>query len=128
MRAVEGMAILYVCSMAMCFLVTRRLEGMPVPVVLEVQHHAPGAVVPTDLSKQISPETIDRLNQVLNNAASRPGVDGSGGARLTTRGPYSGQRAGDYETPTRTPPTPWAWHSSSTTPTFLKALRCYGQS
>ena len=62
MRAVEGMARLYVCSMVMCFLVTRRLEGVPVPVVLEVQHHAPGAVVPTDLSKQITPEIIDHTS------------------------------------------------------------------
>ena len=124
----EGVAILYVCSMAMCFLVTRRLEGMPVPVVLEIQHHAPGAVVPTDLSKQISPETIDRLNQVLNNAASRPGVDGSGGARSRPAAHTPAKEPETTRPPTRTPPTPWAWHSSSTTPTFLKALRCYGQS
>ena len=60
------------------------------------QHHVPGAVVPADLSKQIGPDLIDRLNTALNH--TQPS---NGGARLVTRGPRPGEKAGDYE------PTPY---------------------
>ena len=60
------------------------------------QHHVPGAVVPADLSKQIGPDLIDRLNTALNH--TQPS---NGGARLVTRGPHPGEKAGDYE------PTPY---------------------
>ena len=60
------------------------------------QHHVPGAVVPADLSKQIGPDLIDRLNTALNH--TQPS---NGGARLVTRGPRPGEKAGAYE------PTPY---------------------
>ncbi|QQQ60300.1 HNH endonuclease signature motif containing protein [Actinomyces sp. HMT 175] len=60
------------------------------------QHHVPGTVVPADLSKQIGPDLIDRLNTALNH--TQPS---NGGARLVTRGPRPGEKAGDYE------PTPY---------------------
>ena len=65
------------------------------------QHHVPGAVVPADLSKQIGPDLIDRLNRALdralNNQAHNHTAPGTGIPRLETRGPQPGQRAGDYE-------------------------------
>ena len=72
------------------------------------QHHVPGAVVPADLSKQIGPDLIDRLNRALDRALdnqahnhARFGTNTNGRARLETRGPQPGQRAGAYE------PTPY---------------------
>ena len=68
------------------------------------QHHVPGAVVPADLSKQISPDLIDRLNRALDRALdnqahnhARFGTNTNGRARLETRGPQPGQKAGAYE-------------------------------
>ena len=57
------------------------------------QRYVPGGVVPASLSRQITPEIIDRLNRALDRAQPT-----SGGVRLVTRGPRPGERAGDYET------------------------------
>ena len=68
------------------------------------QRYVPGAVVPADLSQQISPEIINRLNQALDRALDNhtgPGTttntSRSGSACLETRGPQPGQKAGAYE-------------------------------
>ena len=87
----------------------RRLDGTIIQQPRKAgprQHHIPGAVVPTELSKQIGPEIIDRLNRAVDRALDdqahdHTGLDtnanGSGRAQLETRGPHPGQRAGDYE-------------------------------
>ena len=69
------------------------------------QHHVPGAVVPADLSKQIGPDILDRLNRALDRALDNQahnhahfGTNTNGRARLETRGPQPGQRAGAFET------------------------------
>ena len=91
------------------------------------QHHVPGAVVPADLSKQISHDLIDRLHRALDRALDNqahnhtgPGTNtntnasgsGSGTARLETRGPQPGHKPGDYE-PT---PYPQAAHTLGLAP------------
>ena len=76
------------------------------------QHHVPGAVVPTDLSQQIGPDLINRLNTALNH--TQPS---NGGARLVTRGPRPGQRPGDYETT----PYPRAAHTLGLAPLIDQA-------
>ena len=88
------------------------------------QHHVPGAVVPADLSKQISPDLIDRLNRALDRALDNqahnhtgPGTNTNGRARLETRGPQPGQRAGAYE-PT---PYPKAAHTLQLAPLIDQA-------
>ncbi|WP_314317914.1 DUF222 domain-containing protein [Actinomyces oris] len=71
------------------------------------QHHLPGSVVPEGLSKQISPEIIDRLNRAVDRAlddqAHNPAslgvnANASDSPRLTTRGPQPGHKPGAYET------------------------------
>ena len=73
------------------------------------QHHTPATVIPADLSQQISPDILNRLNQALDTALDNhthnhtgPGTNtnanGSGTARLETRGPQPGHKPGDYET------------------------------
>ena len=90
------------------------------------QHHVPGAVVLTDLSKQISPDLIDRLNRALDRALDDQvhdhtglgtNTNGSSRARLETRGPRPGQRAGAYE-PT---PYPKAAHTLQLAPLIDQA-------
>ena len=83
------------------------------------QHHVPGAVVPTDLSKQISHDILNRLNRALDRALdnqahnhARFGTNTNGRARLETRGPQPGQRAGAFETT----PYPKAAHTLQLTP------------
>ena len=71
------------------------------------QHHVPGSVVPDGLSKQITPEIIDRLNTALNHTQPT-----SGSARLVTQGPHPGERPGDYETT----PYPRATHTLELAP------------
>ena len=68
------------------------------------QHHVPGAVVPADLSKQISHDILNRLNRALDTALDNhthnhtgPGTNTNGRARLETRGPQPGQKPGTYE-------------------------------
>ena len=90
------------------------------------QHHVPGAVVLTDLSKQIGPDLIDRLNRALDRALDNqahnhtgPGTNtnGSTSPRLETRGPQPGQRAGSYETT----PYPKAAHTLQLAPLIDQA-------
>ena len=81
------------------------------------QHHVPGAVVPADLSKQISPDILDRLNRALDRAPGNHTGPGTGRPRLTTRGPQPGQRAGAYE-PT---PYPKAAHTLQLAPLIDQA-------
>ena len=75
------------------------------------QHHAPGDVVPGDLSKQISPDILNRLNTVLNNNISTESSP-SASTRLATRGPQPGQKPGAYETT----PYPKATHTLGLVP------------
>ena len=72
------------------------------------QHLVPSTVIPKDLSKQISPDILNRLNRALDRTLDNqahnhtgPGTNTNGRARLETRGPQPGQRAGAYE------PTPY---------------------
>ena len=90
------------------------------------QHHVPGAVVPADLSKQISHDILNRLNRALdraldNQAHNHTGPDtntnGSTSPRLTTHGPQPGQKPGDYE-PT---PYPKAAHTLQLAPLIDQA-------
>ena len=90
------------------------------------QHHVPGAVVPADLSKQIGPDLIDRLNRALDRALDNqahnhtgPGTNtnGSTSPRLETRGPQPGQRAGAFETT----PYPKAAHTLQLAPLIDQA-------
>ena len=90
------------------------------------QHHVPGAVVPTDLSQQIGPELINRLNRAVDRALDDQvhdhtglgtNTNGSGRARFETRGPRPGQRAGDYETT----PYPQATHTLGLAPLIDEA-------
>ena len=92
------------------------------------QHLVPSAVVPADLSQQISPEIINRLNRALDRALDNqahnhtgPGTttdtSRSGRARLETRGPQPGQKAGAYETT----PYPKATHTLGLAPLIDEA-------
>ena len=76
------------------------------------QHLVPSTVVPADLSQQIGPELIDRFNTALDR--TQPS---SGSARLVTRGPLPGEKAGDYETT----PLPRAAHSLGLAPLIDQA-------
>ena len=83
------------------------------------QHHVPGAVVPADLSKQISHDILNRLNRALDRTLDNqahnhtgPGTNTNGRARLETRGPQPGHKPGDYETT----PYPQAAHTLQLTP------------
>ena len=76
------------------------------------QHLVLSTVVPADLSQQIGPELIDRLNTALDR--TQPS---SGSARLVTRGPLPGEKAGDYETT----PLPRAAHSLGLAPLIDQA-------
>ena len=69
--------------------------------------HVPGSVVPDGLSKQITPEIIDRLHTALNHTQPT-----SGSTRLVTRGPHPDERPGDYETT----PYPRATHTLKPAP------------
>ena len=90
------------------------------------QHLVPSAVVPADLSQQISPELINRLNRAVDRALDDQvddhtglgtNANGCGRARLETRGPQPGQKAGDYE-PT---PYPKATHTLGLAPLIDEA-------
>ena len=76
------------------------------------QHLVPGTVIPDGLSKQIGPDLIDRLNTALDH--THPG---SGSARLVTRGPRPGEKAGDFETT----PYPRAAHTLGLAPLIDQA-------
>ena len=63
------------------------------------QHHTPTTVIPKDLSQQINPDILNRLNTALNNSTStQSDPNATGNPRLETRGPQPGQRAGAFET------------------------------
>ena len=88
------------------------------------QHHTPAIVVPADLSQQISHDILNRLNRALDRALDNqahnhtgPGTNTNGRARLETRGPQPGQRAGAYE-PT---PYPQAAHTLQLAPLIDQA-------
>ena len=90
------------------------------------QHHVPGTVVPADLSKQINPDILNRLNRALdrtldnqahNHARFGTNTNGSTSPRLETRGPEPGQRAGAYETT----PYPKAAHTLQLAPLIDQA-------
>ena len=88
------------------------------------QHHVPGAVVPADLSKQIGPGILDRLNRALDRALdnqahnhARFGTNTNGRARLETRGPQPGHKPGAYETT----PYPQAAHTLQLAPLIDQA-------
>ena len=90
------------------------------------QHHVPGAVVPADLSKQISHDILNRLNRALdraldnqahNHARFGTNTNGSTSPRLETRGPQPGQKPGDYETT----PYPKAAHTLQLAPLIDQA-------
>ena len=90
------------------------------------QHHVPSTVVPADLSKQIGPDILNRLNRALDRALddqvhdhARFGTNtnGSTSPRLETRGPQPGQRAGAYETT----PYPQAAHTLQLAPLIDQA-------
>ena len=101
------------------------------------QRYVPGTVVPADLSKQISPDILNRLNRALDRAlddqvhaptALDTNTNGSGSPRLETRGPQPGQKAGAYETT----PYPKATHTLGLAPLIDAAppfshSRCHGQ-
>ena len=79
------------------------------------QHHTPSTVIPADLSQQISPDILNRLNRALDTALDNhtgPGTITNGRARLETRGPQPGHKPGDYETT----PYPQAAHTLQLTP------------
>ena len=90
------------------------------------QHHTPAIVVPADLSQQISHDILNRLNRALDRALDNqahnhtgPGTNtnGSSRARLETRGPRPGQRAGAFETT----PYPKAAHTLQLAPLIDQA-------
>ena len=86
------------------------------------QHHTPSTVIPADLSQQISPDILNRLNRALDTALDNhtgPGTNtnGSTSPRLETRGPQPGQRAGAYETT----PYPKAAHTLQLAPLIDQA-------
>ena len=83
------------------------------------QRYVPGSVVPADLSQQISPDILNRLNTALNNTSTSTGTgaDPTGSARLETRGPQPGQKPGDYETT----PYPKATHTLGLAPLIDQA-------
>ena len=88
------------------------------------QHHVPGTVIPADLSKQISHDILNRLNRALDRTLDNqahnhagPGTNTNGRARLETRGPQPGQRAGAYETT----PYPKAAHTLQLAPLIDQA-------
>ena len=85
------------------------------------QHHTPGAVVPADLSQQISPDILNRLNRALDTALDNHTHNhtgpGTGIPRLETRGPNPAINPEPLRPPpTPKPPTPSNSHPSSTKP------------
>ncbi|WP_309341834.1 HNH endonuclease signature motif containing protein [Actinomyces oris] len=81
------------------------------------QHLVPSAVVPADLSQQISPDILNRLNTALNNTSTGIGSGPTGSTCLETRGPQPGQKAGAYETT----PYPKATHTLGLAPLIDEA-------
>ncbi|MEA1304218.1 DUF222 domain-containing protein [Actinomyces oris] len=76
------------------------------------QHLVPGTVIPKDLSQQINPDIINRLNRALDR--TQPS---SGRTRLVTRGPQPSHKPGAYETT----PYPKAAHTLQLAPLIDQA-------
>ena len=85
------------------------------------QHLVPSTVIPKDLSQQISPDILNRLNRALDRALDNQAHDhtslstntnASRRARLETRGPQPGHKPGAYETT----PYPQAAHTLQLAP------------
>ena len=81
------------------------------------QRYIPGAVVPADLSQQINPDILNRLNTALNNTSTSTESGPSGSACLETRGPQPGHKPGAYETT----PYPKATHTLGLAPLIDEA-------
>nr|WP_314318265.1 DUF222 domain-containing protein [Actinomyces oris] len=92
------------------------------------QCYVPGSVVPADLSQQISPDILNRLNRAVDRTlddqahdhtglGTTTNTNGSTSPRLTTRGPQPGQKPGDYETT----PYPKAAHTLQLAPLIDQA-------
>ena len=81
------------------------------------QHLVPSAVVPADLSQQIGPDILNRLNTALNNTSTSTGTGSGPSTCLETRGPQPGEKAGDYETT----PYPQAAHTLGLAPLIDQA-------
>ena len=92
------------------------------------QHLVPSTIVPADLSQQISPDILNRLNRALdrtldNQAHNHTSLNAntsrsrSGRARLETRGPQPGQKPGAFETT----PYPQAAHTLQLAPLIDQA-------
>ncbi|OLO63781.1 HNH endonuclease [Actinomyces oris] len=90
------------------------------------QHLVPSTVIPKDLSKQISPDILNRLNRALDRALDNPAhnhtslstnTSRSGRARLVTRGPQPGHKPGAFETT----PYPQATHTLQLAPLIDQA-------
>jgi len=90
------------------------------------QHLVPSTVIPKDLSQQISPDILNRLNRALdrtldNQAHNHTGLNTntsrSGRARLVTRGPQPGHKPGAFETT----PYPQAAHTLQLAPLIDQA-------
>ena len=84
----------------------RRHHHPPAPQGRAPPAPRPSSIAPKDLSKQISPDILNRLNRAVDRALDDQvhehtglgtNANGSGRAWLGTRGPQPGQRAGDYE-------------------------------
>ena len=88
------------------------------------QHLVPSTVIPKDLSQQISPDILNRLNRALDRTLDNqahnhtgPGTNTNGKARLETHGPQPGHQPGAYE-PT---PYPKAAHTLQLAPLIDQA-------
>ena len=92
------------------------------------QCYVPGSVVPADLSQQIGPDILNRLNRAVDRTlddqahdhtglGTTTNTNGSTSPRLETRGPQPGQRAGAYETT----PYPKAAHTLQLAPLIDQA-------
>ena len=90
------------------------------------QHLVPSTVIPKDLSQQISPDILNRLNRALdrtldnqahNHTSLNTNTNASRRARLETRGPQPGHKPGAYETT----PYPQAAHTLQLAPLIDQA-------
>ncbi len=92
------------------------------------QHLVPGTVIPKDLSQQINPDILNRLNRAFDRAldnqahnhtgpTTNTNASRNGRARLETRGPQPGHSPGAFETT----PYPQAAHTLGLAPLIDQA-------
>ena len=92
------------------------------------QHHTPSTVIPKNLSQQINPDTLNRLNRALDRAldnqahnhttpSTTTNANANGTARLETRGPQPSHKPGAFETT----PYPKAAHTLQLAPLIDQA-------